>query len=121
MLSPNGILTSGPDGYVWSTGCRKCGTSIKINLGTLTLDEAHKAVTMIDRTPRECPGFHVELTGWTRLWSLDLMLCEYEAALAPKAEPVGTFLPVAAGWPSDWQESTESQAAPAHSHDGYGD
>lgn len=104
MIDPNGLLIPGSDGYLWSTACRKCGTAIKINLGQLSLDEARRKVAAIDSNPMECPGYHVELTGWARLWSLDLMLREYEAALTPKAKPElePVVVPLDAGWPSSW-------------------
>lgn len=99
MLLPNGTLTTErPHGYVWTTACRKCRTVQRIRLGNVTLDEARQAVAIIDPDVRECPGgFHVELGGWAMRWSLDLMLQHYEAALTPKAEPVGTFTPTLIG------------------------
>ena len=80
---PNGELRhTAEHGWVWSTECRKCGTRQQIRIGQVSLTLARQAVSQINHTPRECPGgFHVELSGWSLLWSLDLMLDRYEAAL----------------------------------------
>jgi hypothetical protein len=51
--------------------CRKCGERIRIEFGDLTRAEAVELVDNLDRQPRECPGYHVELSGWRRLWRLD--------------------------------------------------
>ena len=42
-----------------------------MQFGDLSEDAARAAVAKIDRTPMECPGFHVELSGWRGLWQLD--------------------------------------------------
>lgn len=84
MIEPNGTLTRDPQfGYVWTTECRKCGTKQRIRIGDVSLFTAAAAISEIDTTPRECPGgYHVEMGGWSRLWSLDLMLERYAAELA---------------------------------------
>jgi len=51
--------------------CRKCRTPITLDFGGLSREEALAMTAVIDRTPRECPGFHVELSGWRRLWRMD--------------------------------------------------
>lgn len=73
---PNGTLSNNPEhGLIWTTHCRKCGTEQRIRIGSVSLDQAREAVSILDRKIGECPlGFHVELGGWRLLWSLDLML-----------------------------------------------
>ena len=56
---------------VVNTQCKKCGVTIKLDFGSLTKDEALAVAEKMDRTPRECPGMHVELSGFRQLWSLD--------------------------------------------------
>ena len=51
--------------------CRKCNTPITLDFGGMTRSEAEAVVNTLDRTPRECPGYHVELSGWRRLWRMD--------------------------------------------------
>ena len=53
------------------TTCAKCGTIITIDFGGLDRTEAARLIREMDRIPRECPGYHVELSGWRRLWHLD--------------------------------------------------
>ncbi len=53
---------------VVQTTCSKCGVTIKLDFGELTKDEALEAAEKLDRSPRECPGRHVELQGMGRLW-----------------------------------------------------
>lgn len=112
MNPPNGTLTHDTEhGYVWTTVCCACGTTQKIQLGfDLTLDDAREAVARIDGIPAECPGgWHVEMTGWRRFWSLDLMLTAYERALLPPQltcgsltpEPVGVIIPTLVGASED--------------------
>lgn len=59
------------DGHRVRTKCRKCGESITLEFGDATREEALKVAANIDRQPMECPGYHVELTGWRRLWRID--------------------------------------------------
>jgi hypothetical protein len=51
--------------------CRQCQERIRIEFGDLTRAQAVAMIDKIDRQPRECPGYHVELSGWRRLWRLD--------------------------------------------------
>ena len=67
-LAPD-IEVTGP-GEVRTT-CLKCRERVKVQFGDLSEDAARAAVAKIDRTPMECPGFHVELSGWRGLWQLD--------------------------------------------------
>ncbi len=53
---------------VVQTTCSKCGTGVRLDFGSLTKDEALEAADKLDRSPRECPGRHVELEGMARLW-----------------------------------------------------
>ncbi len=50
--------------------CRKCHELIRLEFGNLSRAEAEEALRKID-VPRECPGFHVELSGWRYLWHFD--------------------------------------------------
>jgi hypothetical protein len=50
--------------------CRKCGTLIRLEFGDLTRAEAAVALAK-QNYPRECPGFHTELSGWDWLWHFD--------------------------------------------------
>jgi hypothetical protein len=83
----NGQLTQDPThGWVWTTRCRKCGTEQRIRLGAIPVESAREAVALLNTQPGECPlGFHVELSGWRQMWSLDLMLEQYAAL--PVAAP----------------------------------
>lgn len=56
------------------TTCRKCGTSVIIDFGKLTREEAVACIDTLNRTPMECPGYHTELGGWRYLWNLDQLL-----------------------------------------------
>jgi len=53
------------------THCQKCGEAIVLEFGDMTREEAEAVVKQVDDGPRECPGYHVELTGWRRLWQMD--------------------------------------------------
>ena len=79
MLKPNGTLTIEAEyGYVWTTECRKCGTTQRIRVGDAPLEIAREALSIAAGYARECPGgFHVELGGWDVLWSFDLLLEQY--------------------------------------------
>jgi hypothetical protein len=50
--------------------CRKCGTLIRLEFGDLTRAAAVVALEK-QNYPRECPGFHTELSGWDWLWHFD--------------------------------------------------
>ena len=51
--------------------CRKCGTPVTLEFGDMTREQAVDVAAKIDVGPRECPGYHVELCGWRRLWRMD--------------------------------------------------
>ena len=53
------------------TQCKKCGAVIRLDFGTMTKEQAVAAVDKMDQTPRECPGQHVELSGWRALYDLE--------------------------------------------------
>ena len=54
--------------------CQKCGEAITVKFGNLTRAEAEAKIAELDHTPMSCPGYHVELGGWRRLWNLDAAL-----------------------------------------------
>jgi hypothetical protein len=53
------------------TTCIECNTTITIDFTGLDYSQAKKAIQQIDKEARECPGFHVEIGGWKRLWQLE--------------------------------------------------
>lgn len=53
------------------TTCTKCAATIRLDLGEMSKEEAVEAAEMMDRQSRECPGGHVELSGFRRMWNLD--------------------------------------------------
>jgi hypothetical protein len=53
------------------TTCLECGKTITLDFGDLDYAEAKQWIEKMDSTPRECPGFHVEIGGWKRLWQLE--------------------------------------------------
>ena len=59
------------DGNRVRVKCRKCGTPVTLDFGDMTREQALEVAAKIDRMPQECPGFHVELTGWRKLWCMD--------------------------------------------------
>jgi len=59
------------DGQRVRTHCLKCGEAIVLDFGGLSRQKALEKVAEMNVIPRECPGFHVELTGWRRLWQMD--------------------------------------------------
>ena len=59
------------DGNRVRVECRKCHTPITLDFGDMSRAEALEMAAKIDKTPMECPGFHVELSGWRRLWRMD--------------------------------------------------
>ncbi len=50
--------------------CTICGTTIPIDFCGLSKEQALEAIGNLDG-PRECPGFHVELSGFRKWWRLD--------------------------------------------------
>ena len=59
------------DGQRVRVTCRKCGTPVTLDFGHMTREQALDVAAKIDIGPRECPGYHVELSGWRRLWRMD--------------------------------------------------
>ena len=53
------------------TKCVKCGSVINLDVGEMTKDEAMIMVKKLDKQPRECPGYHTELSGWNYYWNLE--------------------------------------------------
>lgn len=51
--------------------CTICNTTIPIDFGGLDKEQALEAIAKIDNGPRECPGYHVELSGFRKWWQLD--------------------------------------------------
>jgi hypothetical protein len=76
---PNGTLSLDPEhGHIWTTKCRKCGTTQRIKIGRLSLSELKNTLHYFD-VPGECPGgYHVEM-GFRHYWSIDLMVSRYAA------------------------------------------
>ncbi len=56
---------------VIQTQCRKCGAIIRLDFGDMTKDEALAVAEEMDKTSRQCPGQHIELSGFRTLWSMD--------------------------------------------------
>jgi hypothetical protein len=55
---------------VIQTTCKKCGTAISLDFGELSKEEAIEAAEKLDRSPRECPGRHIEISGMGSLWAV---------------------------------------------------
>ena len=51
--------------------CQKCGTVITLDFSDYNYVEAKKAIELMDKQARECPGMHVEIGGWKRRWQLE--------------------------------------------------
>ena len=60
--------------------CRKCGELITLVFGSMSRETAEEVLAGLDRVPRECPGYHVELCGWRYYWRFDEAL---DAAYGP--------------------------------------
>jgi len=45
--------------------CKKCHERIALDFGSLTKEDAEKALRDVALTPGECPGYHVEFSMWT--------------------------------------------------------
>jgi len=69
------------DAHTVRVKCRKCGDPIKLEFGGLSRPEAEAAMDKLNHTPMECPGFHVELSGWRYFWRFDEAL---ELVYGPK-------------------------------------
>lgn len=76
---------------VITTKCMKCGVTIKLDFGALTKDEALAVAERMDRTPRECPGQHVELSGMAQLWSVQEAIHRlYDLREGEEPQPIST-------------------------------
>lgn len=52
--------------------CLKCGNEIRVDVTGMTREHVEAAIDKLDGQMGECPGgFHVELSGWRRIWDLD--------------------------------------------------
>ncbi len=69
------------DAHTVRVKCRKCGDLIKLGFRNLSRPEAEAWMDTLNHTAMECPGFHVELSGWRYLWRLDEAL---ELVYGPK-------------------------------------
>jgi hypothetical protein len=58
------------------TSCLKCGQVLTLDLESASYQEALSWIEKVDRTPMECPGFHVEVGGWRKHWQLDRAIKE---------------------------------------------
>ena len=69
-----------------TTTCLKCGETIRISFDgkckLLSQEEALARIESLDNTPAECPGYHVELGGWRKMWQLDAALERHFAKVA---------------------------------------
>jgi hypothetical protein len=73
------------------TSCAKCGTTIKLDFGSLTKEEALDIADRWDREPRECPGQHMELSGLATLWSVkDAIHRLYDLGEGEESGPIET-------------------------------
>jgi|SRR5579875_1188594 len=72
------------------TTCLECGTELTLDFSGLSYEEALKAIDTMDHQSRECPGFHVEMGGWKRMWQLEdavnRIYTDEEKALAKNVE-----------------------------------
>jgi hypothetical protein len=76
---------------VVKTKCRKCGVTIRLDFGDMTKEQALTRAEEMDQSPRECPGQHVELSGWNRRWGLaDAIHRAYDLGEGGEPEPVTT-------------------------------
>lgn len=73
------------------TQCLKCGATIKLDFGSLTKAEALEVAEKLDQSPRECPGRHVEFSGFRRLWQVNEAIHRvYDLGEGEEPEPVPT-------------------------------
>ncbi|NUM53483.1 MAG: hypothetical protein HUU46_07555 [Candidatus Hydrogenedentes bacterium] len=73
------------------TKCNKCSVTIRLDFGSLSKEEAIDVGQRMDGTPRECPGRHVELSGWWTLYGLeDAIHRAYDLGEGEEPEPVMT-------------------------------
>lgn len=72
LMAPAPCYRITPGEPVITTKCSKCGNTIKLAVKGLTREQVETAIAKLDHSPGECPGgYHVELSGWRRLWNLD--------------------------------------------------
>jgi len=73
------------------TQCKKCGVTIKLDFHNMTKEEALTVAEKLDCTPRECPGQHVELSGFREMWQIDEAIHRaYDLGEGENPEPVMT-------------------------------
>lgn len=73
------------------TRCTKCGVTVRLDFGEMSREEAMAAAEKMDETPRECPGRHVELGGFRRMWGLDDAIHRaYDLGESEPSRPVPT-------------------------------
>ena len=53
------------------TACTKCGETFTLDFGDMTREQALDFAGRMNEQSRECPGRHVELSGWREYWQLD--------------------------------------------------
>lgn len=76
-----------------TTQCKKCGVAVKLDFGNITKEDATAAAGQLDRTPRECPGRHVELGGFRAMWQLDDAIHRaFDLGEGKEPEPIMTDL-----------------------------
>lgn len=86
-MSPAPTRRIAPGEEVITSRCLKCGNEIKLAITGLTREEVEDLVSKLDFVPGECPGgYHVELSGWRRLWDLDKAIAEHYAAKEAQAQ-----------------------------------
>jgi hypothetical protein len=77
-MSPAPVRRIVPGEQVIKTKCLKCGNEIKIAVEGLTRAQVEAAIEQFDHNTGECPGgYHIELSGWRRMWDLDRAVAEY--------------------------------------------
>ena len=58
--------------------CCKCHERILLEFGRMSHGEAEAAMYKLDYTPMECPGWHIELSGWFKLWRMrEALMMQY--------------------------------------------
>lgn len=85
-MSPAPVRRISPGEEVITSHCLKCGNEIKIAVTGLTRAQVESAVAKLDTQCGECPGgYHVEFSGWRRMWDLDKAIAEHYAAKEAQA------------------------------------
>jgi hypothetical protein len=58
--------------------CVKCHERITLEFGQMTQEEAEEAMYKMDNSVMECPGYHVELSGWFKRWRMrEALMMQY--------------------------------------------